>query len=149
MTATKIAPRQKSHHIKMSREDKIYNIVGIILFTIITLLCVYPFYYLMICTISDQKLVDLNQIILLPKGINFENYVEIFKVQNLGNAAFISVARTVITTALSLVLTSYMAYFFTKQNMAITSQSMASIWRSGLTRMKRPTQSSPAATCRM
>ena len=115
MTATKIAPRQKSHHIKMSREDKIYNIVGIILFTIITLLCVYPFYYLMICTISDQKLVDLNQIILLPKGINFENYVEIFKVQNLGNAAFISVARTVITTALSLVLTSYMAYFFTKQ----------------------------------
>ena len=86
MTATKIAPRQKSHHIKMSREDKIYNIVGIILFTIITLLCVYPFYYLMICTISDQKLVDLNQIILLPKGINFENYVEIFKVQNLGNA---------------------------------------------------------------
>ena len=94
MTATKIAPRQKSHHIKMSREDKIYNIVGIILFTIITLLCVYPFYYLMICTISDQKLVDLNQIILLPKGINFENYVEIFKVQNLGNAAFISVART-------------------------------------------------------
>ena len=106
MTATKIAPRQKSHHIKMSREDKIYNIVGIILFTIITLLCVYPFYYLMICTISDQKLVDLNQIILLPKGINFENYVEIFKVQNLGNAAFISVARTVITTALSLVLTA-------------------------------------------
>lgn len=73
MTATKLAPRQKpwakNHHIKMSREDKIYNIVGIILFTIITLLCVYPFYYLMICTISDQKLVDLNQIILLPKGM--------------------------------------------------------------------------------
>ena len=37
MTATKLAPRQKpwakNHHIKMSREDKIYNIVGIILYT--------------------------------------------------------------------------------------------------------------------
>ena len=113
----KRSAKEAPHGMKMSTEDKIYNVVGIILFTIITLICVYPFYYLLICTISNQKAVDLNQIILLPKGINFDNYIEIFKVQNLGNAAFISVARTVITTALSLILTSYMAYLFTKPNM--------------------------------
>lgn len=101
----------------MTREDRIYNITAIIFFFILTLICVYPFYYLMICTISDQKMVDLNQIVLLPHGINFQNYVEIFHVQNLANSFFISVARTVCTTALSLVCTSYMAYFFTKQNM--------------------------------
>ena len=101
----------------MPREDRIYNITAIIFFVILTLICVYPFYYLMICTISDQKMVDLNQIVLLPHGINFQNYVEIFHVQNLANSFFISVARTVCTTALSLVCTSYMAYFFTKQNM--------------------------------
>lgn len=101
----------------MTREDRIYNITAIIFFVILTLICVYPFYYLMICTISDQKMVDLNQIVLLPYGINFQNYVEIFHVQNLANSFFISVARTVCTTALSLVCTSYMAYFFTKQNM--------------------------------
>lgn len=101
----------------MTREDRIYNITAIIFFVILTLICVYPFYYLMICTISDQKMVDLNQIVLLPHGINLQNYVEIFHVQNLANSFFISVARTVCTTALSLVCTSYMAYFFTKQNM--------------------------------
>lgn len=101
----------------MTREDRIYNITAIIFFVILTLICVYPFYYLMICTISDQKMVDLNQIVLLPHGINFQNYVEIFHVQNLANSFFISVARTVCTTALSLVCTSYMACFFTKQNM--------------------------------
>ena len=101
----------------MTREDRIYNITAIIFFVILTLICIYPFYYLMICTISDQKMVDLNQIVLLPHGINFQNYVEIFHVQNLANSFFISVARTVCTTALSLVCTSYMAYFFTKQNM--------------------------------
>lgn len=101
----------------MTREDRIYNITAIIFFVILTLICVYPFYYLMICTISDQKMVDLNQIVLLPHGINFQNYVEILHVQNLANSFFISVARTVCTTALSLVCTSYMAYFFTKQNM--------------------------------
>lgn len=108
---------EPAHKIRMSREDKIYNIVGILVFLLITFICVYPFWYLMICTISDQNMVDLNQIVLLPHGINFRNYQEIFGVQNLSNAFTISVLRTVCTTVLSLVCTSYMAYFFTKRNM--------------------------------
>lgn len=106
-----------SHKIKMSKEDKIYNIVGTIIFLLITFICVYPFWYLLICTISNQKMVELNQVVLLPKGINFRNYVEIFGVQNLYNSFLISVGRTVMTTAVSLVCTSYMAYFFTKRDM--------------------------------
>ena len=107
----------KANHIKMNREDRIYNVVGIIVFSLITLICFYPFYYLFICTISDQKLVDLNKIALIPRGLNLKNYIEIFQIQNLASAAMISVARTVCTTAISLVCTSYMAYFFTKRNM--------------------------------
>lgn len=106
-----------SHKIKMSKEDKIYNIVGTIIFLLITFIFVYPFWYLLICTISNQKMVELNQVVLLPKGINFRNYVEIFGVQNLYNSFLISVGRTVMTTAVSLVCTSYMAYFFTKRDM--------------------------------
>mgnify|MGYP002550156770 CR=1 FL=1 len=101
----------------MNREDKVFNTIGILVFSIITLICFYPFYYLLICTISDQQLVNMNQIMLLPKGINFKNYVEIFQVQNLFNAACVSVARTVCTTAVSLICTSYMAYLFTKKQM--------------------------------
>ena len=111
------AHAMSSHKIKMSKEDKIYNIVGTIIFLLITFICVYPFWYLLICTISNQKMVELNQVVLLPKGINFRNYVEIFGVQNLYNSFLISVGRTVMTTAVSLVCTSYMAYFFTKRNM--------------------------------
>ena len=103
--------------IKESAQDRIFQAAAIVVFLILTLICVYPFYYLMICTISDQKLVDLNQITLIPKGIHFQNYIEIFKVQNLANSALISVLRTVTTTAVSLVCTSYMAYFFTKRKM--------------------------------
>lgn len=102
---------------KKKKGDVAYNVVTILIFSLVTLLCVYPFYYLMICTVSNQKMVDLNQIVLFPRGINFTNYIEILRVQNLANSAMISVARTVCTTAVSLVCTSYMAYFFTKQNM--------------------------------
>lgn len=110
-------PAEAIKSVRMSREDKRFNVIAILIFLIVTFLCVYPFYYLMICTISDQKMVDLNQIILIPKGINFQNYAEIFGVQNLAHSALISVLRTVGTTVLSLVCTSYMAYFFTKKNM--------------------------------
>lgn len=109
--------RLKKNHVRMGKRDIIYNVIAVCFFTLVGLICFYPFYYLMICTISEQKMVDLNQIMFLPHGINFKNYVEIFQIQNLANSAFISVARTVCTTALSLVCTSYMAYFFTKNNM--------------------------------
>ena len=70
----------ETRHIKMSPEDKFYNIVFTIVFAIVALVCVYPFYYLIICTISDQQAVSLNQVFLLPTGINFDNYIEIFQV---------------------------------------------------------------------
>ncbi|SFG43350.1 carbohydrate ABC transporter permease [Oribacterium sp. WCC10] len=108
---------EKSTKVRMSTQDKIYNVIAIIVFSVITLICFYPFYYLMICTISDQQLVELNKIYMIPKGINFRNYIEILNVQNLANSAFISVARTLVTTTVSFFCTSYMAYFFTKQQM--------------------------------
>lgn len=102
---------------KWSREDKIFHAVVYIIFGIFTLLFAYPFYYLLICTVSNSQMVDMGKVILWPEGIHFRNYMEIFKVQNLGNAAMISVFRTVIGTTASLLASAYMAYLFTKENM--------------------------------
>lgn len=110
-------PRKTAKRVKMSRSDKIYNVIGTIAFSILALICAYPFYYILICTISDNRLVALQRIIFLPKGIHFDNYIKVFKIQNLANSAGITIARTVLGTALSLMATSYMAYFFTKEEM--------------------------------
>lgn len=102
---------------KWTREEIVFNVVGYFVFGLIALLCAYPFYYLFICTISDTQMVDMGKVVLFPQGIHFNNYIEIFKVQNLANSVMISVARTILGTAVSLIATSYMAYFFTKENM--------------------------------
>lgn len=102
---------------KMSREDRAYHIFAYILFGLITLICAYPFYYLLICTISDNQLVNLGRITLIPKGIHFDNYIKIFWLQNLVNSFTISLMRTVIGTLSCMIVTSYMAYFFTKEQM--------------------------------
>lgn len=98
-------------------EDRVFHVCVYILCGAFTLICVYPFYYLLICTISNSQLVDMGRILVLPRGIHFENYIKIFSVQNLDNTALVSVLRTVSGTVLTLMMSSYMAYFFTKQDM--------------------------------
>lgn len=102
---------------KMSVSDIPYNIICGIIFTVFALICIFPFYYLFICTISNPTLVEVGRIVLIPQGLTLRNYQEVLKVQNLGNATMITVGRTVIGTGLTLLCTSYLAYFFTKEEM--------------------------------
>lgn len=103
--------------IKMNREDIAVNVVGYIVFSLLLLIFAYPFYYLLISTISDNNLVSLNKIVLYPIGIHFSNYIEVLKLNRLQDAAWISVGRTLMGTLLSLLVTAYMGYFFTKEKM--------------------------------
>ena len=47
---------------------------------------------------------------LVPRGIHFGNYVEVMKLKGLGQAAFMSVARTVLGTGLTLIGTMFLGY---------------------------------------
>jgi len=96
--------------------DIMFNIITYTVFTLLGLVFAYPFYYLFICTISDNMLVNLNDVILYPKGIHFQNYVDVLKLSKLQGAAIISAARTLLGTVLSVLFTAYAAYFFTKEH---------------------------------
>ena len=113
----KVKAGHQKNKIKYSAGDHIFQAINYAVFTLITLICVYPFYYIVINTISDNKLVDLGRVMFYPIGIHFDNYVNIMKLPNMGTGAINSVARTVIGTALCTLLTSYMAYLFTKEEL--------------------------------
>lgn len=101
----------------MSGKEVLFQTVAVILFSLFAFICVYPFYYLLICTVSDNLAVETGRVILWPVGFNFNNYKEILGIQNLGNSVLISVLRTVIGTAANILTAAYVAYFFTKQEM--------------------------------
>lgn len=101
----------------MKTEEKVINGVSYVIFGILLLICAFPFYYLVICTISDNDLVEFGKIFFIPRGIHFGNYVSIFKIQNLLSGVVISILRTVTGVIISVFVTAYMAYFFTKQEM--------------------------------
>jgi len=102
---------------KLSTGEIVFQTVTILVFAAFALLCFYPFYYLVIASLSDSLSISTGKVIFLPKNLNFDNYIEVLKVQNLAQSAGISLLRTVLGTVLTLLVTSYMAYFFTKQEM--------------------------------
>ena len=102
---------------KKHLSDKTADFILYLVFIIIALICIFPFYYLLICTISDSKAVDLGQVLFLPKNITFQNYIEVFQVQNLFQSFLVTVARTLVGTAGGVLASAYVAYFFTKENM--------------------------------
>ena len=99
------------HHQQISREEKIYHIVLIPIFLLFVLICFYPFYYLFICTISDNRLVDLGKVMLYPMGFHLKNYLDVIKHPNLLHSVWITLLRVII------VANAYVAYFFTRQEM--------------------------------
>jgi putative aldouronate transport system permease protein len=103
--------------IRLSRGDVVFNIMNYLFFGLFTVICVLPFYYLFINTISDNDLTKRGLITLLPRGIHLNNYVQVFKLRGLGHAALVSVARTLIGSALTVAGSAFVGYLVTKKEM--------------------------------
>ena len=102
---------------KLTAGDIVFNIFNYAFFGIFTLLCFLPFYYLFINTISDNELVTKGMILWYPKEIHFNNYLDVLRLRGLGTALLVSVARTVLGTALTIIGTSFLGYALTKQEL--------------------------------
>lgn len=102
---------------RLSASDIRFNIINYTVFALFTLICVYPFYYLIINTISSNELSANGAINFIPKELHLQNYIEVFKLNGLGLAALVSVGRTVIGTACTVLASAYLGYMFTQQKM--------------------------------
>lgn len=102
---------------RLKPSDIVFSILNYTFFLIFTLICIFPFYYLFINTISDNELVKAGAISFIPKGIHFTNYIKLRTVSDLGSALKVSVLRTVIGTALMVLASSFIGFLVTQQNL--------------------------------
>ncbi len=107
-------------HKKMYRTtpaDTVFNVLNYLFFTIFTLSCIFPFYYLFINTVSDNELVRKGMVNFYPKGFNIDNYLALREVGDLGTAFLASLSRTIIGTLLMVLASAFVGYLVTKQEM--------------------------------
>ena len=98
----------KQHHaakkkIKRSAGDYAISIITYVVYAFFAFVCVYPFYYIIINSISANNLSDQGKVIFYPMGIHFNNYKNLGNIPGLLNSAYISVMRTVIGTVLTVI----------------------------------------------
>ncbi len=104
-------------HKKLKSGDITFNIVNYFVFILITLICVYPFYYMIINTISANDLSANGMINFLPKSMHLDNYRQVLGLKGLPTAALISVGRTVLGTVCTVMASAFLGFMFTQEKM--------------------------------
>lgn len=97
--------------------DVVFDLFNHLFFIVFTLICIYPFYYLIINTISANDLSANGAINFLPSHIHLDNYVNVIKIRGLGDAAMISLMRTVLGTLFSVLASAFLGFMFTQEKM--------------------------------
>ena len=90
------------------------GVVNATVLLLFSLLCIVPFYYVVVVSISDPNLVREGQFLFTPKGFSLKAYQTIFSYYTFRSSLLVSVTRTVFGTMLSLVLESSLAYALSK-----------------------------------
>lgn len=117
------AKREKQYYkthkksYKLTPGDVTFNVINYTFFIVFTICCIFPFYYLFINTISSNDLVSRGLINFVPRGINFDNYKNLLKAGEIGQAFLVTFGRTILGTACMVMASAFVGYLVTKQQM--------------------------------
>lgn len=115
--AEKLYAKKHKRQFKAKPGDILFNIINYAIFGLFTIVCIFPFYYLFINTISDNDLVIKGMINFVPRGLHIDNYAALLNVSDLSNAFIVSISRTLLGTALMVAASGLVGYLVTKQEM--------------------------------
>lgn len=108
--------KRNPNRIRMKKPgDIVADVINILIMGFFAIICLYPFYYVLINTVSNNDAVMKNQVWLWPVDFNLENYASVFRLKGIFRAALLSVLRTVLGTGLTVLGCSIMGYAFTRQ----------------------------------
>ncbi|NLY47947.1 MAG: carbohydrate ABC transporter permease [Clostridiales bacterium] len=113
----KTKKRKNGELYRKSKLDILFDIINYTFFISFTLLCLFPFYYILINTISDNGLVRAGKINFIPQGFHLKNYLSLFAVNDLSVSFWVTLGRTLLGTALMVISSGFVGYLVTKKQM--------------------------------
>ncbi|MBT2499703.1 carbohydrate ABC transporter permease [Agromyces sp. ISL-38] len=97
--------------------DIIFAITNYSVFIALAFLCAYPFYFLIINSISANDVSALGQVRWLPVDVHLENYAQVLQLNGLPMAAIVSIARTAIGTLAAVLASAFLGFMFSQSKM--------------------------------
>ena len=97
--------RNKQNRIKGSKSDVIYYVIVGIILGLLTLIVVYPIYFIIIASISDPDAVMNGEVLFWPIGITFSGYQALGKESLIWSGYLNTLIYTLLGTLFNIVLT--------------------------------------------
>ncbi len=99
-----------------SLSSKFLRGLNFFLLIVFAFLCVYPLYFIFINSISGADAV-VRGVYILPEDFSLEFYKSLLQMPNISNSIVVSVARTVLGTALTVICSSFLGYMVTQSEL--------------------------------
>jgi len=108
--------RKTINRYKGHPSHAIFDLINTVLMILITLLSIYPMYYIFIYAISDP-LEAAKGLTFYPKQVTILNFLAIFQDSEILHAMYISILRTVLGTSITVIFTTLLAYLLSQQKL--------------------------------
>ena len=96
--------------IRLRAGDKVFYIVNFIITTVVVFIILYPLWFVLCASVSDQARVFQDPAILLPHGYNLESYIKTIGHKDIWIGFKNSTIYTLCGTLINLLLTVFAAY---------------------------------------
>ncbi|MBH5318382.1 carbohydrate ABC transporter permease [Paenibacillus sp. GSMTC-2017] len=95
---------------------RIFNVFNNIFLAVISIGCLLPLFHLLMVSLSDTSAANAGLVTFWPINFNVDAYARTFENENFMTSLIVSLKRTIIGTALALVVNSLAAYALSKDN---------------------------------
>ena len=103
--------------MKKSMSDRISDILIYVFIGVLSAICLIPFIHVLAVSISGNGAVIANDVFLIPKDINFDAYVKVFKDASMMRSLWFSIFITIAFTALGMFLTICGAFALSRKRL--------------------------------
>lgn len=103
--------------VEKSKENTIFNVVITAFMCLFLLIMIYPLWYCLICALSDPLEVYTGNIILLPKGLTFKNFLAVFRTDSLVSGFANTILYATVGTVIGISVTFTAAYPLSRKDL--------------------------------
>ncbi len=106
-----------ARHVRKLKSDRVFDIIIYGIAAVLTLLALYPMYFILIASISDPNLVAKGEILFLPRGITLEGYEHLMSMTNLWVGYGNTILYTIVGTLIMLAVNIPVAYSLSRKDL--------------------------------
>lgn len=107
----------RKNKIKTSVGEKIFTVFNYTFFTLLCLLMVYPFWHVLMQSLSSAEMALKGGVFLYPKDLTWDTYVSVFKNPGIPSGFFTTILVTVVGSVCGTLLTAMLAYPLSKKRL--------------------------------